>query len=211
MKVRGQGNAIPIALGVLAVVIAGSGTAVAVSSTTTISDPAVPSQIAHVDAAGQLLTTSTAQTSTLILADAFENVGVTYLSSPTTASLAVTGLQVAETSLNGQVNGSDLYVYLLQLQTSGGNCTNVTARTLAMTAISSGDHVSLLPSVPLLVKPIGTSSYCLGLKSLVTNNVADATTYFPRYSFAGYVAKGTYTGLGTKPTPAAPLPAKKGS
>lgn len=153
---------------------------------------------ASVDSEGRLYTRSDPSLSTIVAQGNFFNSGNVAITSPTTASLAVTQLKLSETRLNGTTAGSDLTVRFAQYGASGGNCVTTTAlRYLSLTAVSSGDHVDLAPaSAPMLVAPIDGAQYCLGIYSVVTNGAADATNYYPSYAFTAYVSKGRYSGLG---------------
>jgi hypothetical protein len=202
MKLTGQ-NWIAIAIAGLALVVAGTGTAVAVTSTTTISDPTNAAQKAKVDSSGRLSTTTAPLTSTIAVATNFYNSGKTDLTSPTWSSLAITGVLLSETRLNGTTAGSDLSVSLVQtnVNSDGTTCGTVVKRYFALANISSGDHVDLASAVPVVVAPISGAKYCLGLLSQVTNGAMDVTPYFPRVSFTGHVTAGGYTGTGTAASP----------
>lgn len=209
MNVKGHGNALAIAISVLALAVGGTGAAVAATSTVTISDPAVPGRVAHVDAAGRLTTVS--ETSTIAVQTTFANAGVVNLTSATSATLAITQLLLSETRQNAGIAGSDLTVRLVQNATDANkNCTTTAIRYISVVALSPGDTVDLAASAPIVIAPVGGKKYCLGIYSVVTNGAADATNYYPYVSFAGYPVSGAYTGTGTSATPAvSPLPTKK--
>jgi hypothetical protein len=168
--------------------------------TTNIADPHTPSHAASVDSTGHLLTVG--PQSTIAATANFENVGTTYLTSATTASLAITEAQVAETRLNGTTTGSDLYVQIEQFSASGATCGTTPIRTLFVATLGSGQALDLAPSTPLVVTASGSTPYCVALVSTIDTGGTDATTHYPQYRFTAYVASGSYKGIGTAAQPA---------
>lgn len=148
--------------------------------------------------------------STIVIGAGFINDGTSPMTSPTTASLAVTGLMLSETRLNSTTAGSDLTVSLQQVAAPQGVCGSAVLRTLFTTTLSSGQSVEVAPSTPVLVKASGSTAYCLALYSYVTNGAVDATPYYPKYTLTAYTVSGTYAGTGTASAPArAQLPERK--
>lgn len=206
LSVRGPSNVVAIGLGVLALVVAGSGAAVAVAaSVVNIADPTTPANVAHVDSTGRLQVglSSVAATSTIVSTGTFNNLGTTIVTSPTTTTLVLTGFEVTETRLNGTAVGSDLDVHLVQTAaTSATACSTTVVRNLYITSLSSGLAVDPSGSARLAVKPVSGALYCLAIQSAILNGSSDVTPYYPVYSLTAY-ATGTYTGVGSSARPVA--------
>lgn len=207
-----SGTAVAILLGLLALLVAGTGTAIgAVNTVVSIGDPVTATRIARVDGAGRLSVAPAA--SPLIYQNYFFNSGVVNITSATTATLVLTSVRVTETLQNGSIAGSDLTVRLVQNSVDvNGNCTTTPVRYLALTALSSGQERTLVGDSPVQVKPLTPQTkYCLGIYSVVTNGAADSTSYYPYVTWAGYAGVGTYTGVGSSFAAGEPqaLPPKK--
>lgn len=160
---------------------------------------------ASVDRAGRLATLSSPTLSTIASTGNFFNSGTTYVTSPTTADIAITQVKISETRLNGTAVGSDLFVMFAQFDASAGGCTTAIVRNLATISIQSGDIADVLsPAAPLLVTPAGGAQYCLGFVTTIYTGGADVTPYYPTYSMTAYVERGRYAGSGAAGAAGAP-------
>ena len=204
MKFRGQGNAIPIALGVLAVVIAGSGTAVAVSSTTTISDPVTPANVARVDNAGRLSTIGvTSSLNTLQYVPPAVN-RVTLID-PTSSSIAITRISYTNPAANLGSSDTNFQLTIAQYRVGASkSCTGTDATLVAVisrqatTANTSAENTY---ATPYVAKPAGSAKTCIAASNTVYGTLP-GTYYYPTVQLTGYVASGNYTGIGTPTSPA---------
>ncbi|MCW2527002.1 MAG: hypothetical protein JWM76_1862 [Pseudonocardiales bacterium] len=197
MKIRGHGSWIAIALAGLAVVIAASGTAYAVTaSTVNIADPTTPTRIAHVDSSGRLLTSGSVSVSTIDSAGylyGYTQSQYTYITSPTTANLALTRIRLSNPGLNGSGNQQQIALHKVNVD-AAGKCSTTILANLGFYNLAGGQE-TVDPFVPpLSTKATGTAKYCLALYTVIVNA---NPTYYLTYSLTAYVASGTYTGLGS--------------
>lgn len=206
MQIRRHQNGVAIALAGLAVVIATTGTAVAVTTTSVnIADPSTASRIAHVDSSGRLQTTGPTNTidSTGL---AFE--GDTFLTSPTTARLAITKISFSNPSVNSTASFAEIRFYVYKVTASGNTCTTTSERLLGIYNIAPGDDFEDVFATPLLITPTGSAKYCLYMFGQTLNGAYSAN-YLPSYNIAGYVVGGTYTGIGLNGVSASPAQVAK--
>ena len=202
----GHVSKLSLVLSVLAVVIASTGTAVAVTVTTVqIADPGTPSNISRVDSKGRLSTTGpTATITNSGLLYGYQSAD-NYITSPTSATLAITHLSFAESSVSLGVAGSAVRVILYKTGSSGATCTQTGYQQLAYYQVDAGDDIVADFAQPLVVAPTGSAKYCLDLYVYQVNSNA-ALSYLPSYNFTAYVASGAYGGIGGGGGPAAVPP-----
>src|SRR5437588_845648 len=122
MRIRFPQNALALSIGGLALVIATTGTAVAATgSATNITDPVNAAYKAHVDSTGRLSTvgavsgtvaTRPVPPSTVFNSAYYLGVGVNVMAGPTTATLAVTRLQVMNPGNNSGYANTNFVVQL---------------------------------------------------------------------------------------------------
>ncbi|MEP6817177.1 MAG: hypothetical protein ABI873_16680 [Marmoricola sp.] len=144
-------------MGGLAVVIASTGTAVAVTATTVdIADPTVPTRIAHVDALGRVNTTDA--TSTINSAFCL-SVGYNVLTSKTTASLAISRVSYFNSGLYRSFANADFNESLVKITTgASGDCT--------------GSDRSISSPYSLERNPVGSQAATTYPAPLVTRSIA---------------------------------------
>src|SRR4029078_11011363 len=109
-------------LALIAVIIASSGTAMAVTSSVLIADPTHPTQRSPVDASGRL---HAAAPRSGVNSAFFLSAGTTpnFMNAPTRATLAITRIDIGNTSLNSTLPNTDFLVYLYQYTVgAGGPC-----------------------------------------------------------------------------------------
>jgi hypothetical protein len=200
MKIRAGGNAVAIALAGLAVVLAATGTAYSVTaSAVKIADPTTPTRIAHVDGAGRLTTvgaTSNIDTITNFGFDATQAV-----TSPTTATFAITSVGWSNPGLNSAYPGTTYNVNLVKIhagttsQCVVGQDGAYVERYLGGRLLDPGDDTEITYPEPLLVKPTASAEYCLGI---LTSHLggAQSTLYLSTFQLTAYTYGGVYTGVG---------------
>jgi hypothetical protein len=209
MKIRGHGNGLAIALAGLAVVIAGSGTAYAVTTTVVnIADPTVPSRVAKVDPLGRLSTFNPPSTVNVVGAHVTNSARYAEIySAPTSAPLAVTKFSVTSTGVAGTYAVS---LFQVPVNADGTCSTTSVSRTLGYAVVSPGTSgVQDFPS-GLTVAPVsGGTQYCLDLYAGAVGSAGAAgeQLYFQITAYAG---AGRYTGTGAAaPDGPAPTPHSK--
>jgi hypothetical protein len=200
MKIRGHGNAVAIALAGLAVVLATTGTAYAVAATRVhIADPAHPSFIAKVDSAGRLDTVDAASS-----IDTTTNFGfdaTSAVTSPTTASLAITSVGYSNPGLNSAYAGTTYNVNLVKIRAgTSGQCVvgqngAFIERYLGGRLLDPGDDTEITYPAALLIKPTGSAKYCLGISTSHLGGT-QTTLYLSTFQLTAYVVSGTYSGVG---------------
>lgn len=204
MKIRGHGSGLAIALSGLAVVLAASGTAYAVTATVVnIADPTTPSRVAKVDAAGRLTTVepvSTVNLATTSFPNSAHN-GDLY-SAPTSAPLAVTKFSVVpQTALSGTWG-----VWLFQVPVlADGTCsTTTTTRTLGFAVVGgAGQAAGQDYATPLAVTPVGTAKYCLDVFYHLNSGTVSGTEFFG-LALSAYATSGKYSASAANATAGAP-------
>jgi hypothetical protein len=197
MRIAGRGNIIGIALGGLALVVASTGTAVAVTAThTQIVDANTPTNVARVDESGRLAVgTPKASFNSAY----FTGLGLSAMTSPTTATLAVTRVSEMSNSGNASVANANFLVSLVQVAPdSDGACYTGSVRTsLSIDPLPPGAHVEDTYTAPLVFKPLpGNKPYCIGVSVSAQTGTAPGSYYIPYVQVTGYVVNGSYTGQG---------------
>lgn len=171
----------------IALFVALSGTAVAVAPTVVnIADKTTPANVAKVSATGAL--TITGQTSMLapakpfaFAAQSFQNEALTTQIEATTATIAVTGIRVA----NGTSSPTVLSLY--QYASTGGCDASLGGRFLGNFAVPAGQTVQQSFTTPIVLKPLaGHPDWCLASTASGTGGLAFSTAY------NGYVIAGTF-------------------
>ena len=206
MQIRGHGTAVAVVLSVLALAVAGGGTAVAVSSVVNIADPSDPSKVARVDQSGRLsVGPATATISTAGWLLGYTDGATTPLTSPTTATLAISRIQFSNPSANASAAEQQLSVNQYPAD-AAGNCQSTTGAVLvARYNLAPGDDVDDPFPAPLVVKPTGTTKYCLFVSVDYLGSTSAMPSFYLTYGFSAYPVSGKYTGLGTgAPAPAQP-------
>lgn len=205
MKIRGHGNAVAIALAGLAVVLAATGTAYAVTaSVVNIADPTVPSRVARVDTAGRLTTAGV--TSTIDSVTNFGFDATTAVTSPTTATLAITSVSWSNPGLNSAYTGTTYNANLVKIHAGTTNQCVVgqdgayIERYLGGRQVDPGDDTEITYPAPLLVKPTGSAKYCVGI-SLSHLGGSQSTLYLSTFQLTAYTQSGTYSGVGLGTAP----------
>lgn len=196
MGLRGHGAAIAITAAVT-VGLASAGTAVAVtSSVVTIADPTNLAQQARVDTSGRLsVTAPTATINSTGLASV--TAGDNFVTSPTAATLALTKISFSNPSVNAAASSAELRFYVYQVAVTGGSCSNSYQTLLGIYNVAPGDDFEDAFATPLIVKPVGSTKFCLDLYAVSLNGAYNAN-YYPSDNIAAYVVSGKYT-----PAPAA--------
>ena len=204
MKIRGRGNTVALTLSALAVVIATTGTATAVTAQVVhIGDGSVASRMAHVDATGHLLVASTLAGTPAVRTGVqpqplnigyYVGTGINVLTDPTTATLAVSRVAFENTGANGGYANTNFYYQLVQLTpvTKGTSCAQgAIGSTVSMDRGAVGSNVQDNYDTPLVFKPIGGKAYCLGVQ--VHSETSDPSSYYlPFAQLTGFVSSGTY-------------------
>jgi hypothetical protein len=200
MKIHGRGNAVAIALAGLAVVIAATGTAYAVTTTVVnIADPTVPTRVAHVDTAGRLSTVGAA--SNIDVATNFGFDATSAVTSPTTATLAITSVAWSNPGLNSAFTGTTYNANLVKIHAGTSNQCSVgqdgafIERYLGGRQVDPGDDTEITYPAPLLVKPTPGAKYCLGI-TLSHLGGTQTTLYLSTFQLTAYISSGTYSGVG---------------
>ena len=200
---RSTRGTLALALSALAVVLAATGTAVAVTATTVnIADPTAPTHIAHVDSSGRLTTTGVTSTISSWGGLYASHAGADkFATSPTTASLAITGFRLSNPQSNDAYANTEFSVYIDRVDSSSSTSCVITPGTdhlLRVYIVAPGQQVEdVLPS-PLVVRPTNsTTPYCLDLYTM--SDTGEPTPgYSPAaFDLTAYVYGGTYTGTGT--------------
>jgi hypothetical protein len=193
---RGHGTAVAIVLSAIAVVAAGTGTAVAVSSVVNIADPTTPANVAKVDASGRLSVGSP-----LATIDAagylygYQNAQYTQITSATKATLAITRVQLSNPSVNAGATEEQLSLYQVPVD-AGGSCVNTTSGLLlARYNLVPGDDVVDNLTAPITVRALNGAAYCLVFYNSYLNG-AVTPGFYVAYGVSAYVTAGRYTGLG---------------
>ena len=188
-----RSNPAALILALIAVIIASSGTAMAVTSSVLIADPTHPTQRAHVDASGRL---QTAAPLGGVNSAFFLSAGTTpnFMNAPTRATLAITRIDIGNTSLNATLPNTDFLVYLYQYTVGAdGTCgTGTSGQIMSRTRVPVASDVQLLFPTPLVFKPVSSKAYCIALR--VNGEAGTPSSYYlPFGQVTGYVAGGTYT------------------
>ena len=203
MRLRGHSGGLAVALSALAVVIAGAGTAVAVSATVVRIEDGSTSHYAHVDTAGRL---STGPALSNINIESITAVnGLAYVTDPTTATLALTRLGYFNTKANLSFANTN-FAFSLEKITVGsqGHCydsDHTVSTPYATNEVPAGTSVENSYPSPVVIRPTGTKRYCLALQGFQYGTNADQY-YTPQFELSAYVVTGTYTGSGTAAAPA---------
>jgi hypothetical protein len=210
-----KGNATALAIGALAVAIASTGTAYAVTATTVnLADPTTPTNIAHVDGQSRLwVSDPVAKIDASGVFYGFSLPAVYPLTSPTTVQLAVTDLNY-DNSRNFFEPNSDFQATLVKVTVgSSGTCadTDRVVTPLHSDALLKGTSVDVPFATPLVVKPTGTAKYCLALQLTGIDSAAPSELFATYCNLIGYSYSGTYTGTGSAfvRTPAPKLNSKE--
>ena len=205
MKIRGHGSGLAIALSGLAVVLAASGTAYAVTATVVnIADPTTPSRVAKVDAAGRLNTVEpvvTVNLTSISFPNASHN-GDLY-SAPTSAPLGVSKFALVPL---GPTSGVwSVYLFQVPVLADGTCSTTTTTRTLGYAvAGDAGSAGGQDYAVPITVTPVGTAKYCLDVFYRLATGTATGTESFG-LQVTAYAISGKYSAsAAADPTPATP-------
>lgn len=198
MEIRVKGNAIAIALAALAVVIAATGTAVAVTATSVqIVDGTTPSQIAKVDANGKLSVTTAAAPTSTINSAFFVTLGLSVLTSPTTATLAVSRLAMMNNANNASYPNTNFLMALVRVTPPASDPSNCYSGSAAVSTqysidrLAVGANVQDLYPAPLKVSSVGGQKYCLAIK-VYGETSSPGTYYLPFVQLTGYVLSGSY-------------------
>ncbi|MHA3704675.1 hypothetical protein ACXR2U_21090 [Jatrophihabitans sp. YIM 134969] len=170
------------------------------SSVVNIADPGDPSKVAKVDQAGRLsVGPATASISVAGWLLGYTDNAVTQLTSATTATLAISRIQFSDPSANSSATEQQLSVNQYPVD-SAGNCQSATgAVLLARYNLAAGDDVDDPFPAPLIVKPSGTTKYCLYVYADYLGTTTGTPSYYLTYGVSAYVVSGKYTGLGTTP------------
>jgi hypothetical protein len=208
VKIRGGGSSVALALAALAVVLAATGTAYAVTTTrVNLVDPVHPRHQARVDSHGSLsvsvknsvpVSTPTSRIDVTSLI-AFDTTSA--ITSPTTATLAINTLSYSNPRLNSNYTGTDYDVSLVQIRAgAGGHCVDGTdgafvERSLAEVSLSPGDDINTSFPAPLIVRAIASQKYCLGLRYFHIGG-SQSILYESDMQLTGYAVQGSYTGIG---------------
>lgn len=200
-------NPAALILALIAVVIASSGTAVAVTSSVQIADPLHPTQKAKVDTSGRLQTADPLSGFNLayyLAAGSPPN----FMTAPTKATLAVTRLDITNTSLNSSYPNSDFLVFLTKHTVGAdGTCsTGSQSTTVSRTRAPIASDVQLLFPSPLVFRSTDSKAYCIAIQ-LSGETGTPGSYYLPFGQLTGYVAGGSYTppAVAKAPTAKAPL------
>lgn len=185
-------NPAALILALIAVIIASSGTAMAVTSSVFVADPTHPTQRVHVDAAGRLQTAdplSGVNSAFYLSAGSSPN----FMNAPTRATLAVTRINLGNTALNASLPNTDFMVYLYQYTVGAdGTCgTGSPGSVMSRTRVPVASDLQLLFPTPLVFKPKAGKAYCIALQ--VSGEAGTPSSYYlPFGQVTGYVAGGTY-------------------
>lgn len=216
MQIRGHGTAVAVVLSVLALAVAGGGTAVAVSSSVNISDPKTPTRVAKVDIGGHLSVAG--NVSTIDAAGylyGYTDMAVTFVTSPTTASLAISRISLSNPTANGTASEQQLELGKYPVTTAGAcDNTNPPTTMLGRYNLAPGDDIVDVLSAPITVAPTGSAKYCLGISTLYLGASSGIPQYYLVYGLTAFVTNGTYKGAGLGGSAAAgpqPKSAKIGS
>jgi hypothetical protein len=175
------------AIAFIALFVALSGTAVAVAPTVVnIADPTTPTRIAKVGPGGGLNVTG----ATSMLAPgkplnftsiSFTDGFITTQILPTSATIAVTGIRIANVTSNAT------NIYFQQYASDGGCDATLGNRFLGIFAVPAGQTVEEQLTTPIVLKPLaGHAEWCLAsYASGNTGNGFDTT-------FNGYTISGTF-------------------
>jgi hypothetical protein len=202
MRIKGHSGGLAVALSALAVVIAGAGTAVAVSATVVRIEDGSTAHYAHVDTAGRLATGPALSDINIQQITPVDN--MSFVTDPTRATFALTRLSYFNTKQNQSYANTNFAFTLKQVVVgSHGHCydsDSSTGATYTTNEVPAGETVENSYPSPLVVGPIGTKRYCLALVAFQYGTSA-ASYYTPQFELSGYVLKGTYTGVGTAANP----------
>jgi hypothetical protein len=194
----------PTTIALLALVVAMSGTAYAVTATqVNIADKRDPSHTAAVDATGALsvksaggkVAVTSAGTPFNLSAISFEDSHFTGQFSPTSATLAITSITVA----NGTAYNTVFTLY--EFPETGPYCLETGgAKFVLQYVIPAGQTLPVSLPTPLMLKPLASAStYCLGTYAYGNTGSGFYT------NFGGYVASGTFASASASaPLPGAP-------
>jgi hypothetical protein len=189
-------NLLPTSIALVALVVAGTGTAVAATTTTTISDPTNSSYVAHVNSSGQLQVSGPVSVSApgvpFLTYTPVENVIETgdysAVLGPTTATLALTQLDFL--SVDGKAWVDDLYEAAASSSKTCGDTVGSPDPIVAEQEAQpdANDSETLVP--PFVVKPLKAGqAYCLFAAAAPTDNTASTDT--AEIDVRGYVISGT--------------------
>ncbi len=196
MQLRGRGNAVSITLAGLAVVIATTGTAVAVTATTVNIAGTSPVRVAQVDQGGRLRTADTP--ASLNVTAVLVNVSTKILTSPTSASLAVSRLSYSNPADNLDITRTPAFrVSLVKIAVgTDGTCESGSLeRFYSSDTVAAGTNVETTYPAPLVINAITHHLYCLGIY-MVPDKVIQGFVA-PHVQLTGFVVSGSYTGAGT--------------
>ncbi len=203
MKIRGHSGGLAVALSALAVVIAGAGTAVAVSATVVRIEDGSTTHYAHVDTAGRLSTAAALSNINIQSITPVNN--ISYVTDPTTATFALTRLGYFNPGANLSFANTNFAFSLEKINVgSQGHCydsDHTVSATYATNDVPAGTSVENSYPSPVLIRPTGTTRYCLALQGFQYGTAA-AQYYTPQFELSAYVVTGTYTGSGTAAVPA---------
>ncbi|KAA1421642.1 hypothetical protein F0U44_05025 [Nocardioides humilatus] len=215
MKDQGISGKLALALSALAVVLAAGGTAVAVTSSTSIEDPDVAGQYAHVDRDGRLNTANATSKLNYSISHSQPSNTADFLTGATNAQLAVTSVSITHGMIAGFAGDSTSYrVYLYRATVPVAETTCTTSNTTAYTQLRAwvvggvGD-VEADFSSPILVRPTPGTKYCLELYTEVASGPNGAHNFVVS-SLSAYVASGAYNGPGNAAGPSQRTPGSRG-
>jgi hypothetical protein len=199
MQLRGRGNVVSITLAGLAVVIATTGTAVAVTATTVNIVGSNSTQVAQV-AQGRLNTVGPG--ATINVFQSLNYGAFRALTDPTSATLAVSRVGYFNSGQNlswgnRAVFRMDLVKIMVGTQ---GHCDDPGAfveRTYSTDRVPPASNVVDEYATPLLFRSVQHRLYCIGVYTVPDETVGPPTYTSPKVQLTGYVASGSYTGAGT--------------
>ncbi|WP_183094007.1 hypothetical protein [Nocardioides stalactiti] len=206
MKTEGLSGKLALALSGLAVVLAAGGTAVAVTSSTSIEDPDIAGRYARVDVAGRLNTVNATSRLHYSQIQYAPNARYWFLTTPTNAHLAVTNVSVSAGSLGSTAaDGTSYRVYLYQavVPTSATTCTQANSSSYVQLrgfVVGPNKGVEADYAAPLLVRPATNTKYCLMMYTEVAGGPNGSSNVVVP-SLSAFVAAGVYAGPGSKVVP----------
>lgn len=204
-------------LAFIALLVALGGTAFAATGTiVNIADPTTATHIARVSASGALVTTGTGVVSGNVApapptrpfnlsVGSFTDGAQTAQFAPTSATLALTGIRVA----NITANGTNVVLWEYGFPSGETTCStsgSTVTRFLGEFAVPAGQTVEEPLTTPLILKPISSGgTWCLITFASGSTGSAFYTTY------NGYVVSGTFAPAANPPAlkPGAPAPTRR--
>jgi hypothetical protein len=193
-------NLLPMSVALLALVVAGTGTAVAATSTTTISDPTNSSYVAHVNSSGQLQVSGPVSVSAPgvpFLTTAFienfneDSSGFQLALGPTLATLGLTQITLVDPASNAEPWSEYLFQVPATSSTACGTVPSASLHRVGTLEAAPGtdDESNLTP--PYVVKPLtGNQYYCI-LAAAEPDTGSGSNTDDVITTIRGYVLSGT--------------------